>query len=107
MSGLIESLTTPGVATAIVAMALMTYLSRVSGYFLMNVIPLTPRIRRALAALPGSIVAATVLPIIERSGVAAGLAIAGALGAMMLVRSEVLALATGLAIAAGARAWGL
>lgn len=107
MSAWLAGLMTPGVAMAIAAMALGTYLCRVSGYFLMNWIPLTPPLRRALAALPGSIVAATVLPIIERAGLAAGLALATALGVMMIRRSEILALVAGLGVAMAARAWGL
>ena len=73
----------------------------------MNLIPFTPRLRRALAALPGSIVAATVLPIVERIGLAAGIALVAALGAMLIRRNEILALVVGLAAAIAARAWGL
>ncbi len=101
------SLLVPGVSAAIAAMAFATYLCRISGYFLMSVVPLTPALRRALAALPGSIVAATVLPVIERTGLVAGFAILAALGAMMIRRSEILALAAGLGVAIAARAWGL
>jgi uncharacterized membrane protein len=97
----------PGVVSAIVLMTVVTYLCRVSGVVLMNVIPLTPAVKRALAALPGSIIAASVLPIIERSGPAAGLALIAALAAMLIRRNEVFALAAGLAVAATARAWGL
>jgi uncharacterized membrane protein len=103
----VTDLLVPGVAAAIVAMGLATYLCRVSGYFAMNLIPFTPRLRRALAALPGSIIAATVLPIVERLGLAAGIALAAALGAMLIRRNEVLALMVGLAAAIAARAWGL
>jgi uncharacterized membrane protein len=103
----LHALTTPGVATAILAMTLATYLCRVSGYFMMNVIPLTPPLRRALAALPGSIVAAAVLPTVERGGLAAGLALMAALAMMMIRRNEILALVAGLAVAGAARAWGL
>ncbi len=107
MTDWLAGITVPGVLIAIIAMAIATYLCRVSGYFMMNVIPLTPALRRALAALPGAIVAATVLPIVERSGLAAGLALAAALGAMLIRRNEILALAAGLGTAAIARAWGL
>ncbi len=107
MSELVASLTTPGVVVAILAMALATYLCRVSGYFAMNLIPFTPRLRRALAALPGSIIAATVLPLVERLGLAAGIALAAALGAMLIRRNEIFALVVGLTVAVAARAWGL
>jgi uncharacterized membrane protein len=100
-------LITPGVVSAIAAMAAATYLCRISGYFAMHVIPLTPRLRRALAALPGSIVAAAVIPLVERIGLVAVLAVGAALATMLVRRSEFLALLVGLAVAAGARAAGL
>ena len=107
MSAWLASLVLPGVVLAIVAMALATYLCRISGHFMMHLIPLTPPLRRALAALPGSIVAATVIPIIERLGLAAGLAVGAALLAMLIRRNEVLALGAGLSAAIAARALGL
>jgi uncharacterized membrane protein len=100
-------LATPTAAIVIGLMALATYLCRVSGYFIMHAVPLTPALQRALAALPGSIVAAAVLPTIERAGLAAGLGLAAALATMLIRRSELLALAVGLAVAAAGRAYGL
>ncbi len=96
-----------GSVLAILAMALATYLCRVAGVVLMSYIPLTAHVRRGLAALPGSIVVATVLPLIERLGLAAGLALAAAIGSMILRRSELLALCVGMSVAALARALGL
>lgn len=92
---------------AIAAMAVATYLCRISGVVLMSFIPLTPHVRRGLAALPGSIVVATVLPLIERLGLAAGLALLAAMMSMLLRRSELLALLVGMAVVAAARAAGL
>jgi uncharacterized membrane protein len=96
-----------GAYIAIAAMALATYLCRISGVVLMSFIPLTPHVRRGLAALPGSIVVATVLPLIERLGLAAGLALAAAMVSMLLRRSELLALLVGMAVVSAARALGL
>lgn len=95
-----------GAYVAILAMALATYLCRISGVALMSVIPLTPHVRRGLAALPGSIVAATVLPLIERLGWAAGIALLAAMASMIVRRSELLALVTGMAVISGLRALG-
>ncbi|WP_332696624.1 AzlD family protein [Bosea sp. (in: a-proteobacteria)] len=92
---------------AILAMALATYLCRISGVVLMGFVPLTPRVRRGLAALPGSIVFATVLPLIERLGLAAGLALLAAILSMVLRRSELLALLVGMSAVSLARAFGL
>jgi uncharacterized membrane protein len=103
----LPDLGTWGAYIAIAAMALATYLCRISGVVLMSFIPLTPHVRRGLAALPGSIVVATVLPLIERLGLAAGLALAAAMVSMLLRRSELLALLVGMAVVSAARALGL
>jgi hypothetical protein len=53
-----------GVAAAIAAMAVATYAMRAGGFWLMGKVQPSARLRRMLDALPGSVVAATVLPII-------------------------------------------
>lgn len=95
-----------GAILAMTAMAIATYLCRISGVALMSFIPLTPHVRRGLAALPGSIVVATVLPLIERLGAAAAVALLVAIGTMILRRSELLALLTGMAAISALRALG-
>ena len=102
----LPDLGTWGALIAITAMAAATYLCRISGVVLMGFIPLTPRVRRGLAALPGSIVVATVLPLIERLGLAAGLALLAAIASMVLRRSELLALVTGMTVVSLMRAAG-
>ena len=52
-----------GSYAAIGAMAVATYLCRASGVALMSRLRLTPRVTRAVKALPGSIVVATVAPL--------------------------------------------
>ena len=95
-----------GAILAILAMGLASYLCRISGVALMGYVPLTPAVRRGLVALPGSIVVATVLPLIERLGLAAGVALAAAMATMAIRRSELLALVMGMATIAAARALG-
>lgn len=90
----------------IAAMALATYLCRVGGVLLMSRVRLTPMVERALAALPGSIVAATVVPLALKSGPAAMAGVAAAVVATRLTHSEFAALAAGLAVAAAIRALG-
>ncbi|WP_449254750.1 AzlD family protein [Bosea sp. (in: a-proteobacteria)] len=92
-----------GALLAIAAMAVATYLCRIAGVAAMSFVPLTPHVRRGLAALPGSIVVATVLPLIERLGLAAGLALLAAVAAMAVSRSELVALLTGMAAISAAR----
>ncbi len=96
-----------GAVAAIVAMAGATYLTRASGFWLMAHVPLTARLRRMLEALPGAVVAATILPIVMKSGIPAALAVTAALAAMIIRRNEFLAIAIGVGTAAAARAAGL
>ena len=90
---------------AIIAIAAMNYLIRAAGFWVMAHVPVTPRTRRMLEALPGSIVAATVLPIVARSGPAAAIAVAAAVGVMILRGNSFLAVAVGVATAAFLRAF--
>jgi uncharacterized membrane protein len=89
-----------GPALAILAMTLASYFCRISGVVLMSRVRLTPGVQRALAALPGSIVMATVLPIAVRSGADAIAGILAGVVAMAFTRNEVAALAAGLGLAA-------
>jgi uncharacterized membrane protein len=91
---------------AILAMGAATYAMRACGFWLMSRVPLTPRLRRMFEALPGSVVVATVLPIIVREGPVAALAIGAASTVMLVWRSDLLAVITGMAVAAAARAAG-
>jgi uncharacterized membrane protein len=96
-----------GPLAAIFVMAVVSHLIRFSGFWLMARVPLTPRIRRMLDALPGSVVAATVVPIVSKSGPAAALGIAVVLALMALRRNEFLAVFVGVGVVALARAAGL
>jgi len=96
----------PGVLVAITVMAIATYAMRAAGFWLMQHVAMTVRMRRMLVALPGSVVVATVLPIAVREGPVAMLAIAAAGAVMILFRKDLLAVLTGMAVAAAARAAG-
>jgi uncharacterized membrane protein len=91
---------------AIAAMAVATYVCRAGGVVLMSRVRLTRRVERALRALPGSIVVATVLPIAIRAGVPALVGLAAALATMSLTRHELPALLAGLLAVSAARAAG-
>jgi uncharacterized membrane protein len=80
---------------------------RAGGFWLMARVPLTPRVQRMLAALPGSIIAATVLPIIAKGGPVAMLAIATAALVMVVRRNDFLAVLAAMSMAAAMRAAGL
>jgi uncharacterized membrane protein len=92
---------------AIAVMAIATVLMRGVGFWLMAHVPPTARVRRMLEALPGSIVAAIVLPIVAKSGPVAVLAIVTAAAAMILRRNAFLAVAAGMMAAALARSVGI
>ena len=85
-------------------MAGVTLLTRLAGHWMMGQVTLTPRIRRMLEALPGSVVAALVMPVMVQEGLPAIVAIVAVALLMIWRRNECLALACGIAIAAGLRA---
>lgn len=97
----------PMALLAIIVMAAMNYLMRAAGFWVMGHVPLTRRTQRMLQALPGSIVAATILPIVARNGHAASIAVAAAMGVMILRGNSFLAVAVGVAMAALLRAAGI
>jgi uncharacterized membrane protein len=91
---------------AILVMAAVTYLTRISGFWLMGHLPLTRRMRRALEALPGSVIAATVLPTMINLGAPAIVAIAVVLLVMLGLRNDLVALAAGVGAGVLMRAGG-
>jgi uncharacterized membrane protein len=96
-----------GAISAILVMAAAAHLLRVGGFWLMGRLPLTPRVRRMLDALPGSVVAAAIVPIVAKAGVPAALAIAAVVVIMGARRNEFLAVSGGIAAVVLARAGGL
>jgi branched chain amino acid efflux pump len=95
-----------GVLAAFAAMAVATYAMRAGGFWMMQHVPPSPRLRKMLNALPGSVIVAAVLPIIVRDGMTAILAIGAAMAAMLLTRRDIVAVVAGLTVAIAARAAG-
>jgi uncharacterized membrane protein len=91
---------------AIAVMAAATFVIRASGFWLMGHVRLTRRVRRMLEALPGSIVAAAVLPIAAKNSITAILAVAAAAITTIACRSALLGVVVGIAVAALARSAG-
>jgi uncharacterized membrane protein len=95
------------VLLAFAVMTAVTVASRLGGFWLMRYVKITPRVRRMFDALPGSIVVAAALPV----AIDGGLVVVGAIAAAMIVtivrRNDFLAVGTGMAVAALARAAGL
>jgi len=92
---------------AIAAMAAVTFLIRAGGFWLMGHVRLTPRVHRMLDSLPGSIVAAVVLPIAVQSGIGAVLAVTAAVAAMALWRNTLVGVVLGVTVTALARRAGI
>ena len=95
------------VLIAIAVMGLVTVALRTSGFWLMGFVPVTPRVKRMLDALPGSIVAAAVLPAVAQGGIVAALAVVSAMLSMWLTRNDFVAVISGMGVAALARIAGL
>lgn len=91
---------------AIAAMAAATALMRFGGYWLMATVPLTRRVRRMLDALPGCVIAATIVPVVVSNGFPAALGVGVVAALIMWWRNEFLAAFAGLAAVALARAAG-
>ncbi|MEJ1157663.1 AzlD family protein [Prosthecomicrobium sp. N25] len=91
----------------ILAMAAVTYGLRAGGYLVMGRVTLTPPVRRALEALPGAILIATVAPVALRGGGVALAALAVTAAVMALSRKDTLAVAAAVGVAALARSFGL
>jgi uncharacterized membrane protein len=95
-----------GPLIGILAMAVATFLTRISGYWLMGHIPMTRRVRRTLEVLPGAIMAATIVPIVAKVGPAALIAVVVALISMIVKRNEFIAAGLALVAVSLARAYG-
>ncbi|MDE2579881.1 MAG: AzlD domain-containing protein [Hyphomicrobiales bacterium] len=87
--------------------ALVTYLLRAGGYFLMAAVPMTGRVKAGLDALPASIFIAVVAPAAVKAGPVGVIAVGAAGLSMWFSRSEILSIIVGLCMAAALRAGGL
>lgn len=95
-----------GFIAVIVVMGLVAYLMRAGGYWLIGRITIGPRLRRMLDALPGAVIAATVVPLALKGGPSALLAVGAAGLTMWIVRNDFAAVIAGVAVAALVRAGG-
>ncbi len=96
-----------GFMGALLAMGFAAYLTRIGGYWLIGRFPIGKRVHRMLDALPGAVITASVIPILAKGGVSAGLAVAASMLTMTVVRNDFAAVLAGVAVAALARAGGL
>ena len=94
------------VMIAFAVMTAVTVAARLGGYWLMGYVTVTPRVRRMLDALPGSIIVAAALPVAVNGGAVVMFAIAAAMIVTIVWRNDFIAVITGMAVAALARALG-
>jgi uncharacterized membrane protein len=94
------------VMIAFAVMTAVTVASRLGGYWLMSYVDVTPRVRRMLDALPGSIIVAAALPVAVNGGPVVMFALAAAMAISIIRRNDFLAVVTGMTVAALARAFG-
>lgn len=92
---------------AFLALGAINVMLRLGGFWLMGFVPLSPRVRHMLEALPGSVVMATIVPLAAHGGAPAALAMLTGLGVMLVWRNDFLALAAGMSAAALLRAFSL
>ncbi len=85
MSGELQAL------VAILVMALVTYLTRVGGFWLMRLVPEVGFVRSGLHHLPGAVVIAILAPMALQGGWAAAVAIAVAVTLGLLRQSALIA----------------
>ena len=95
-----------GSVLAIAGMMLVTFLCRIACVAVMSRVRITPRIERGLRALPGSIILATILPVVMDNGWPAMIALAAAVIAMAVTRIDIVGLVAGLGTLAVIRALG-
>ena len=95
-----------GAFLALCSMALATYLCRIGGVWLMDHLPPSPSLKRALHALPGSIILATIVPLGMKGGVSALCGLGMAMLIMALTRKDLAALSGGLVVVIGLRQLG-
>lgn len=94
------------VAIAIAVMTAVTVASRLGGYWIMGYVTITPRIRRMMDALPGSIIVAAALPVAINGGPVVIFALTAAIVVSIVRRNDFIAVITGMLVAAAARALG-
>lgn len=96
-----------GFIGVVTAMMLAVYAMRAGGYWLIGRFYIGPRLHRMLDALPGAVIAASVVPIVVKGGVSALCAVTAAVVVMRVVRNDFAALIAGVGVAAAARLAGL
>lgn len=85
----------PSALLAIALMAIVTYLTRAGGYWMLGRVTISPRIEAGLAYLPGAVLIALVVPATVEEGIPGVLALAATAMAMRRTGNLFLAMVAG------------
>ena len=88
----------------VLGMSAATFVTRAGGAWLMSFLPMTPRLRLLLRHMASSVMVAVVIGAAARGDAAAWVALAAGVCVMLATRRAILAMAGGVAAAAGWRA---
>lgn len=99
----VDPATPEGLALIIAAMALASYLTRVTGFFLMRFVSVTPRVEAWLRALPLAIMGSILAPIAAHGGAAEYAGFAATVFVYLWRRNDILAAFAGMAAVAAMR----
>ncbi|MGL6214673.1 AzlD family protein [Billgrantia desiderata] len=97
--------TAMGALAAIAIMALVTYLTRAGGVFVMSRVPIGPKVERFINAMAGSVLVAVITPMAIQGDWGARLALVATLGVMLTTQKALAAIAAGIVTAALWRLW--
>ena len=86
----------PSALLAIALMAIVTYATRIGGYWIMGRVTLSPRVAATLTHLPGAVLASLVVPAVLEEGIAGAVALAATAIAMWWRGNLLLAMAAGI-----------
>ncbi|MBZ0332263.1 AzlD domain-containing protein [Halomonas sp. ANAO-440] len=92
--------TLAGAIAAIVIMALVTYLTRAGGVFIMSRVPIGPKVERFINAMAGSVLVAVITPMAVHGDWGARLALVATLAVMLLLQKPLPAITAGIVTAA-------
>ena len=92
--------TAAGALAAIVIMALLTYLTRAGGVFVMSRVPIGPKVERFINAMAGSVLVAVITPMALQGDWGARLALLATLSVMLTTQKTLVAISAGILTAA-------
>jgi uncharacterized membrane protein len=89
-----------GMMLAIVIMALVTYMTRAGGVFVMSRVPIGPRVERFINAMAGSVLVAVITPMAVNGDWGARMALIATVVVMLALRKPLPAITAGVVTAA-------